>query len=55
MQHFNAQNRDEIPDAKPDTWATVLSSDVETLSDLARRGFHIMDMRGRVWIVRRVV
>lgn len=53
MQHFHAGNRHKIKDAPPNTWATVHSGDVVTRSELARRGFHLIDMSGEVWTMRR--
>ena len=53
MQHFHAGNLDKIKDAPPNTWATVHRRDVVTLSELARRGFHLIDMSGEVWTMRR--
>jgi hypothetical protein len=53
MQHFHAGNLDKIKDAPPNTWATVNRRDVLTLSELARRGFHLVDMSGEVWTVHR--
>jgi hypothetical protein len=53
MQHFHAGNCHKIKDAPPNTWATVHSGDVVTRSELARRGFHIVDMSGEVWTMRR--
>jgi len=53
MRHFNPQNRHEIPDAKLCVWATVLSSDSETFSELSRNGFYLVDMSGEVWTMRR--
>jgi hypothetical protein len=53
MRHFNPQNRHEITDAKLGMWATVLSSDSETFSELSRNGFHLVDMSGKVWTMRR--
>ena len=49
MQHFHAGNLHQIKDAPPNTWATVRASDVVTISELARRGFHLVDMTGEVW------
>jgi hypothetical protein len=37
-----------IKDAPPNTWATVHRRDVVTLSELARRGFHLVDMSSEV-------
>ena len=53
MQHFHAGNRERIKDAPPNTWATVHCRDVVTMSELARRGFHLVDMSGEVWTMRR--
>ena len=49
MRHFNRKNRHEIKDTYLGIWATVLSSDAETFSELSRRGFYLVDMRGEVW------
>jgi len=53
MRHFNQENRHEIKDARFGSWATVLSSDSETFSELSRNGFHLVDMSGEVWTLRR--
>ncbi len=53
MQHFDCGNLDQIRDSEPNTWATVHSSDVSTFSELVRRGFHLIDMSGEVWTMRR--
>jgi hypothetical protein len=53
MRHFNVQNRHEIKDAKPGTWATVLFTDVETFRELSRNGFYLVEMSGEVWTLRR--
>lgn len=53
MRHFNQQNRHEIKDATVGQWATVLSSDSETFSELSRNGFYLVDMSGEVWTMRR--
>ena len=53
MQHFHVGNRHQIKDAPPNTWATVHCRDVVTMSELARRGFHLIDMSGEVWTMRR--
>jgi hypothetical protein len=53
MRHFNLQNLHEITDANPGMWATVLSSDSETFSELSRNRFHLVDMSGEVWTMRR--
>ena len=53
MQHFHVGNRHQIKDAPPNTWATVNCRDVVTMSELARRGFHLIDMSGEVWTMHR--
>jgi hypothetical protein len=53
MQHFDVGNRHQIKDAPPNTWATVNRRDVVTMSELARRGFHLVDMSGEVWTMHR--
>ncbi len=53
MQHFDVGNRHRIKDAPPNTWATVHCRDVVTMSELARRGFHLVDMSGEVWTMHR--
>ena len=53
MQHFHAGNLDKIKDAPANTWATVDRRDAVTLSELARRGFHLVDMSGEMWTVHR--
>jgi hypothetical protein len=53
MQHFHVGNRHQIKDAPPNTWATVNRSDVVTMSELARRGFHLVDMSGEIWTMHR--
>jgi hypothetical protein len=53
MQHFHVGNRHQIKDAPPNTWATVHCRDVVTVSELARRGFHLIDMSGQVWTMHR--
>jgi hypothetical protein len=53
MQHFHAGNRHKIKDTSPNTSATVHCRDVVTMSELARRGFHLVDMSGEVWTMRR--
>ena len=44
MRHFNLRNRHEIRDAKLGMWATVLSDDYETFSELSRNGFCLIDV-----------
>lgn len=53
MRHFSLRNLEQIRDTEPQTWATVHSSDVVTFSELVRRGFHLVDMTGEIWIMRR--
>jgi hypothetical protein len=53
MQHFHVGNLDKIKDAPADTWATVHRRDVVTMSELARRGFHLVDMSGEFWTMHR--
>ena len=47
MQHFHVGNRHQIKDAPPNPWATVHCRDVVAMSELARRGFHLVDMAAR--------
>lgn len=54
MQHFSRHNRHEIRDTKPGTWATVVFGDLETLSELSRNGFYLVEMSGELWTLRRV-
>jgi hypothetical protein len=53
MRHFHAGNLHQIKDAPPNTWATVAASDRVTISELARRGFHLIDMSGDMWTMYR--
>ena len=53
MLHFHQGNLDKIKDAPPSAWATVHCDDRVTFSELARRGFHLVDMRGQLWTMRR--
>jgi hypothetical protein len=53
MQHFHAGNLHQIKDMPPGAWATVRASDTVTISELARRGFHLVDMTGEVWTMHR--
>ena len=53
MQHFHVGNRHQIKDTPPNTWATVHCRDVVTMSELSRRGFHLIDMSGEVWTMHR--
>ena len=54
LDHFHAGNLDRIKDAPPNAWATVHCLDEMTMSELARYGFHLVDMSGEVWTMRRV-
>jgi hypothetical protein len=51
--YFHVGNLDRIRDAPPNASATVHRHDVVTMSELARRGFHLVDMSGEVWTMRR--
>ena len=53
MQHFHPGNLHQIKDALPGAWATVSASDSVTISELARCGFHLVDMSGKVWTMLR--
>ena len=53
MQHFNLQNLEKIKDAEPSTYATVKAEDETTFAELVRCGFHLVDMSGEVWTMRR--
>ena len=53
VDHFHAGNLDRIKDAPPNAWATVHCLDKMTMSELARHGFHLVDMSGEVWTMRR--
>ncbi len=53
MQYFHAGNLHQIKDAQPGAWATVHGSDTVTISELARCGFHLVDMSGEVWTMHR--
>jgi hypothetical protein len=50
---FHAGNLDRIKDTPPNASATVHRHDVMTMSELARRGFHLIDMSGEIWTMRR--
>jgi hypothetical protein len=52
--HFDSQRLDQIKDADPHSRATVSAADEITFSELARRGFHLIDMRGETWMMHRV-
>jgi hypothetical protein len=51
--YFHAGNLDRIKDAPPNATAAVHRRDVTTMSELARRGFHLVDMSEEVWTLRR--
>ena len=51
--YFHSGNLDRIRDAPPNATATVHRHDVLTMSELARRGFHLIDMSGEIWTMRR--
>jgi len=53
MQHFSLHNLHQISETKPGAWATVAAGDIETLSELSRHRFHLVDMSGALWILRR--
>ena len=53
MQHYDGQNLHKIRDAQPNSLATVHADDVATLAELMRREFHLIDMSGEVWTLRR--
>ena len=52
-EYYHAGNLDRIRDAPPQATAAVHRQDVTTMSELARRGFHLVDMSGEVWTMRR--
>jgi hypothetical protein len=52
-EYFHAGNFDRIRDAPPNSTAAVHRQDLMTLSELARRGFHLIDMSGEVWMLHR--
>jgi hypothetical protein len=51
--YFHPGNLDRIRDAPPHATAAVDRDDVMTMSELARRGFHLVDMSGEIWTMRR--
>ena len=53
VQHFDLQNLHQIKDTEPHSWATVRADDATTFSELARCGFHLIDMRGETWTMHR--
>jgi hypothetical protein len=50
---FHAGNLDRIRDMPPNASASVRRQDVITISELTRRGFHLIDMSGEIWTMRR--
>jgi hypothetical protein len=50
---FHAGNLDRIKDTPPNASATVHRHDGPTISELMRRGFHLTDMSGEIWTMRR--
>jgi hypothetical protein len=53
LLHFDLQSLHQIRDTEPHSWATVRADDATTFSELARCGFHLIDMRGETWMMRR--
>ncbi len=53
MRHFHSRNVHQINSAEPNSLATVHWNDAATFSELVRRGFHLIDMRGPLWTLRR--
>ena len=51
--YFHIGNLDLIKDAPPNASATVHCRDDMTMGELARRGFHLVDMNGEIWTMRR--
>ena len=51
--HFDLQSLHQIKDTEPHSWATVRADDATTFSELARCGFHLIDMRGETWMMHR--
>ena len=51
--YYHAGNLDRIRDAPPQATAAVHRHDITTMSELARRGFHLVDMSGEVWTMHR--
>jgi hypothetical protein len=52
--HFDSQSLGQIKDTDPHSLATVSAADAITFSELAHRGFHLIDMRGETWMMHRV-
>jgi hypothetical protein len=50
---FHAGNLEWIRDMPPTATATVHRQDVVTISELTRRGFHLIDMSGEIWTMLR--
>jgi hypothetical protein len=50
---FHAGNLERIRDMPPNASARVHREDVMTISELTRRGFHLIDMSGEIWTMRR--
>ena len=50
---FHTGNLERIRDMPPNASATVHRHDVMTMSELARRGFHLIDMSGEIWTMLR--
>ena len=53
VPHFDLQSLHQIKDTEPHSWATVRADDATTFSELARCGFHLIDMRGEMWMMHR--
>jgi hypothetical protein len=51
--YFHIGNLGRIKDAQPNASATVHRDDLPTISELMRRGFHLVDMSGEIWTMRR--
>ena len=51
--HFDLQSLHQIKDTERHSWATVRADDGTTFSELARCGFHLIDMRGETWTMHR--
>jgi hypothetical protein len=51
--YFHSGNLDRIRDALPNATARVHRLDATTMSELAHRGFHLIDMSGEIWTMRR--
>jgi hypothetical protein len=53
VPHFDLQSLHQIRDTEPHSSATVRADDATTFSELARCGFHLIDMRGGTWMMHR--